>query len=237
MLQWQNVICDKITGWRKIGDENSGSHEYERIWNRSVTTFLRSFRCCPVRFFGTVFAQIFLMLRPSVRMRWTVSRFMFNSFDIILAVNRLSVRTNLRTLAMSSLRTIVGVHLQRLLLPLANILCHRKSCAIDITSFQKACWSFPSVMAFSPSFTQNKMSQRCALSCGFICIVEEQTYNSTNQAAVPHLGLQDGASGIRMEGGPRSNISGRRLLSCLIRWEKISLIILLSNLVWSSFSL
>jgi len=105
------------------------------IW-MSKTALNRAFRCCPVRFLGTILAQIFLIPNSSVNIKQTVSQFMFTSSAIILTVNLQSDRTSSLTRAVSPVHFADGSLLHcsssTRVLPSENILCQRKAHAVDI---------------------------------------------------------------------------------------------------------
>ena len=110
----------------------------------SAQTLTYAFRCCSVRFQGTMLAQIFLIPNSSVSIRLTASRFTLTSSAIILTVNLRSDRKSSRTRAVLSLVRFVDVRpphssSSTMFLPSENILCQRKACALDIASSPKAC--------------------------------------------------------------------------------------------------
>jgi len=165
---------------------------------------------------------------------------MFISSAIILTVNLRSDRTSSLTRAVLSPVHVADGHPlrcspSRRILPSENIFCQRKACAFDIASSPKACWSFPCVVVtLSPSLTQKeKMAYRCVMFHASFSWRGSQTppdmsstYSTLRHCTV--MPLQ-----VRIEEGWRSKavrVSGLRY--CQYSQEKISLITLLSDLVY-----
>ena len=110
----------------------------------SRTAFNCASRCCSVKFLGTILVQIFLILISSISIKRTVPRLMFTSPAINLSVNLRSDRKSfLIRVVLSSLRVADGHPLcyssSKRVLSSENILCQRKTCALDVVSSPKAC--------------------------------------------------------------------------------------------------
>ena len=99
---------------------------------RSRHTFLWFSFCLLVRFFGTIFAQIFRMPNSSVRMSWMVWWFKFNLLPIILTVKHWSyLMRALILVTFSSVFDVQGLPERGLSATLSrpskNALCHLKN--------------------------------------------------------------------------------------------------------------
>ena len=128
---------------------------------QQISTRNHASRRCPVRFLGTILAQILLIPNSSVSIKQMVSWFMFTSSLIILTVNLQSDRTISLTRAVSlPVHVDYGVrradHLQRGFC-LQKTFCASKRLVLVIAWSPKVCWSFPCVVvAMSPGLTQKR---------------------------------------------------------------------------------
>ena len=113
---------------------------------------------------------------------------------IIWTVNLRLDQTNSLTHAVLSFVHAVDGHLlccssSTRFMPSENILCQWKSCALDIASSPKACWSFPCVVvALSLSLTQKKGISLHDVPC-FHFHNRVHKYVLTRQAPTPHWGI------------------------------------------------
>ena len=135
----------------------------------SKSALNRASCCCCLRFLGTILAHIYSILNSSVSIKRTVSRFMLTLSAIILTVNLRSDRTSYFTRSVLSPFCVADCRLLHCSSPIMvllseNILCQRKSCALDIASAPKTCCIFPCVLVtLSLSLTLKNTAYRCAM--------------------------------------------------------------------------
>ena len=161
---WKNQLSSPMITW----SINSGSAS--TCSSRSAQIFNCESCCCSVRFLGTILAQIFLIPNSSVSIKQTVATFMLTLSAIIWTVNLRSDPTGSLTHAvLSPVCAVDGCLLHcpssARFLPSENILCQRKTCALDVASSPKACWSFPCVVvALAPNLTQKRdTAEQCSM--------------------------------------------------------------------------